>query len=823
MTLSLSVHSQLAVVVIMFSLFIHAYLRFFRLRYGVLSRGAYFKRFRWWMVSSLRVERLPVYLSQNNSTVGGVIVLDHSLNTYPFQHLLSMWHDVDSVSYELSVSKRSVAILFHVFGKGLSPAEAFKDLKKKIFSVKSGLEARFPGIVISFPEPRDFNEIFRLYKGKVVRTEGKSVRVKLPDGEKCICVLKLSGDVEASVYRGMTQIDALLRNLIQLGVNARFIVSFRPVKGFFKHLKRKIERKKENSPLESELGLWEVSSYVVLEVENNDESDIRILQVKNIFSTIFSGSRSKLEIKTLSGRKIRKSIVNIALKRSIGGSFELSSPKLSVLTHLPMKSTPGLLFEVKPDFKVPPEDIFKRKQGVVVGKVTYGKRKIFPCVIRLSDIRKGVAVLGAIGSGKTRMVMKIVRDAVARYNIPVLVFESKGEFASLIRDLPPAFLEKLMVLRPGSTYAPLKINLFEPGEMDPEEYAKRLLGLLNTIFKSLFREDSELTIQMSKVLGEVLTETVKREETRSFNGFVDALKEYAKRGSHIPNILSTINALEARMNVLRRGMLGEVFNVERSNLDVEDLLQKVVIVDFSYLLSNGGTKEDAQIIMNLLTLHVFQAGLKRMNINTLTHLVVVDDARLLIPEVFTRRSTSDTTAVEDMITIERGKGQGLILVCQDPSVSRIALANCNTKIAFRLTFKSQSEEEFIRMSLNIPEDQREYLLTQPNRSAVVKLPDFPYPFPIITEEYKAIQVSPVEVEQHNRRYHPYLFNRGRIELEGQEINELLSWIASKGAVTVNQIAAKLKIKIKEAEELVKSMREKGYVEQTEETVHIVTA
>ncbi|MEM2574027.1 MAG: hypothetical protein QXF77_06400 [Candidatus Jordarchaeales archaeon] len=285
------------------------------------------------------------------------------------------------------------------------------------------------------------------------------------------------------------------------------------------------------------------------------------------------------------------------------------------------------------------------------------------------------------------------------------------------------------------------------------------------------------------------------------------MRDYGKREEKNPNIYSTISALEARMNIFLRGMLGEVFNTRSSNVSIEELMRNVTIVDFSYLFSNGGNKEDAQLIMNLLMLHVFQSGLKRVNVNMLSHLVIVDDARFLIPEVFVRRSTSDTTAIEDMITLERGKGQGLILICQDPSVSRIALANCNTRIVFRLSFKSQSEEEFIRMSLNLPEEQREFLLTQPNRSALVKIPEFPHPFPIITNEYNIKEVTPTIIEKHNRTYHPYLFKNS----EELNVDHFLEWVASMGSVTLEQAARQIKVKMSDVIELIGKLEKEGYL------------
>ncbi|MEM1728514.1 MAG: DUF87 domain-containing protein [Candidatus Jordarchaeales archaeon] len=761
---------------------------------GSFSKGVYYKHFKWVLAAALKVAYLPIQTAHKGDKGGEQQFFHH------FQHFVSMWQEIDEASYELKVTGKEVAVFFHIFGKSLSLSRAAKKLKKNILSVKTSLETRFPGLVLSPITSDEVKEVFKLHHGRPVSAKKKILNVKLPDGEKKICVLMLTKNVD-QFHGGISQIDMLARSLIQLDANVSFVVCFKPIKKKFllKH------NKDDQVQAEKATGLWNTSCYVLLELTNDDELELKVLRLKNILSTVFSGPTEKPEIKVLRGRTLKRKYYTLSMRGFLGKSFEITSIKLSALTALPGKGVPGLNLRVKPEFNIPPEKLLQG-DGVRVGYVVFEDKKLFPFNLKLEQLRKGVAVLGAIGSGKTRMVMKIAKDVIANHKIPVLIFESKGEFASLIKELPPDVLAKTIILRPGSPYAPLKINLFDPGDMIPEEYARRLFGLLSAIFRSLFREDSELTVQMARVLNEVLFETLRREETRSIEGFLRVLKEYAKRETQIPNVLSTINALEARMNIFLRGILGEIFNTKKSNVNIEDLLGNMTIIDFSYLFSNGGSKEDAQLIMNLVMLHVFQAGLKRMNVNTLSHLVIVDDARFLIPEVFVRRSTSDTTAIEDMITLERGKGQGLILVCQDPSVSRIALANCNTRIIFRLSFKSQSEEEFIRMSLNLPEEQREFLLTQPNRSAIVKIPEFPHPFPIVTEEYDIIEVPPTVIERHNKTYHPYLFGEEEID-----VDKFLEWMVSVGPVTFEDVARQMKISMSNAIRTIRELERKGYV------------
>ncbi len=761
---------------------------------SVFTGGVYRRGFKWSLVSTLKVVYLP------SQTTHEIKEKYDGISCYPFQHLTAIWHSVEEVSYELRVVRGEVNVLFHVFSSGFLLSSAFKKLKECLLSVKASLETRFPGLLLSIPPPEEIKEIFKFYQGKPSSNRKKALRVTFPDGERKICVLSVLDGVDTSGYGELSQIDILARSFLQLDTNVSFVVCFKPIK---KKVKRGVRAEESG-------GLWKASCYVILELEREEDLDLKLIQVKNILATALSSPTGKLRIKVLSGTKLRKKYFEIVMRKPVGNTFKLSSLKLATLAHLPRRGVPGLSLRVKPEFNVPPERVLLG-DGVKVGYVTFGDKVLFPFNLKLEHLRKGVAVLGSIGSGKTRMIMKVARDVAVNYRIPVLVFESKGEFASLIKDVPPDFAEQIILLRPGSSYAPLKINLFDPGDMIAEEYGRRLFGLLNVVFRSMFREDSELTVQMARVLSEVLSETLKNEEKRSIDGFFQVLREYGRREVEIPNLLNTISALEARMNIFRRGILGNVFDAKKSNVSIDDLLGKVTIIDFSHLFSHGGTKEDAQLIMNLVMLHVFQAGLRRANAESLAHLVIVDDARFLVPEIFVRRSSSDTTAIEDMITLERGKGQGLIIACQDPSISRIALANCNTRIVFRLSFKSQSEEEFIRMSLNLPDELREFLLTQPNRSAIVKIPEFPYPFPIITQDYKITEVAPRIIEAHNRTYHPFLFEIKNEVNVGQILDQLLEWIITVGPVTLEQVARELRINLSDARRILTKLEKEGYI------------
>lgn len=782
----------------------------------VLSRGICGRGIRYHFTTCLKILNIPrdeVKMQRQNTQEGQMTVIQ-----YVHQHLTSIWRNVKEASYEIQIEESSISIYFYTHHCGFRGEDCFKEAWRKLHSLKISLETRFPNIETKIQEFDELKKVFNIVdlNSKVKNKKGSLV-FQTNEGETWISVIHLKGRIENTPYERYSQIDSLIWGLTRLGMNAHFIVNFKAIKPP-RVKKDRLKNKKLRASngeslvkineykLEKEerasghiTGFWQVSAYIVVKTESEREADTRSTQVKNILTTVYSGTHYSPDIKILSGRKIKRKLKQIILRKAVEKTERMASTRLAALIHFPERPVPGVEAHEYPDFEIPPNNIFNYFTGIPAAYVLYREREIFTCMLDPEDLRRGLAVLGTVGSGKTFFVMNFVDKILRKKHIPMLIFESKGEYVGLIKSLPPEIARNIVIVCPGSDFAPLKINLFNPGEMDPEDYARRLYGLIGETLHSLFRVDGELSLQMSKVLGEVLPQVVKEEKFRNFDALHKLLIDYAENNRQAaPYVDSTILAIEARLNVFRQGILSRIFNVEKTNLSLDDLLRKVVIIDFSYLLSQGGTKEDTQIIMNLIMLQVFQAGLRRMNSEELKHLVIVDDARFLVPEIFRRRSSGDTTIVEDMITIERGKGQGLVLICQDPAISKVALSNCNTRVVFRIAFKSPEEEKYIRLGLNIAEEQNRHLIIQPRREAIMKLAEYPHPFRIRTLNYQIPKITPHEIEEHNRNNHPELYSEKEIKKEGMQeisdlqdpdeiyLSEILSWLVTHDYITADK-------------------------------------
>jgi len=190
--------------------------------------------------------------------------------------------------------------------------------------------------------------------------------------------------------------------------------------------------------------------------------------------------------------------------------------------------------------------------------------------------------------------------------------------------------------------------------------------------------------------------------------------------------MMTVTALINRFDKFRHGVLKKVFDVKKSNINFDLLMNKKVIINLNYLLTKGGAKEDVRILMNLILKYVIDKALGRGVTDTLKHIVIIEDSQLLIPSVL--REVPETSLVEDIPLLLRGVGESLITIATRPEVSSDIIANSGVKI----TFKSSYDSHKIAKYQNLSDSQEKYLRIMPKREAIVTLPNYQFPFRLFT-------------------------------------------------------------------------------------------
>nr|MDO8099829.1 DUF87 domain-containing protein [Candidatus Njordarchaeota archaeon] len=362
--------------------------------------------------------------------------------------------------------------------------------------------------------------------------------------------------------------------------------------------------------------------------------------------------------------------------------------------------------------------------------------------IAIDDLAMHMIVLGQTGIGKTTFTIDLIRQLWhADASINWTIIDLKGEY---VEGLLPHIGERITVYRPELrqaftnrrdddlsphervVFAPLLINLFELGRssngdgvVESEERVEKVFSVLKESLAGLFKENAELSPMMERVLRESLQVAYeKRSGLSQFGGgFFDAILNeidfYGQaHGKERTDLAMSCEALKNRIDRFRRGMLGRVFNnpvadtteklqsaYRRNNEDncSSSFMDGKVIVDLSECIKVGCGSEDIRLLLNIIMQIIFGSALRRgvARRQGIRHLTVVEEAGLLVPDVLHRRTMGDLTAIEDMMLMARGFGEGLILVAQRPTISDFVLANAGTKIIFRCSCDSKSISDLL--------------------------------------------------------------------------------------------------------------------------------
>jgi hypothetical protein len=551
---------------------------------------------------------------------------------------------------------------------------------------------------------------------------------------------------------GENQIGRLISSLLGLeATNACFIVNFKPHGISF--LKKHASRAKAKSMVSGQdlrdrmrsyqsflddektvkelneirygesSGYWRVSAHLVLD----SKTDLGVLRglesAAASLTSIFSDPNFAVEFRALKGGDLLRTLRSLPMRRlGSGTSLEMSGVRLSALVHMPTQAYPGIDRRELPEFEVPRAMDDMDVGKLVLGNVLHGDRELYPVGVDVDNLTLSMVVVGHIGSGKTMFVSQLLLGLwELDPDIGWIVFDVKGEYTPVARLLP----DGVRVYRPGDEGSPLRLNVFDPGVDGAESHALKLFAILRDVLSSLFESSAELSPQMERLLRESLLKTVGDRKQRSFAGFYTCLEAEAKKmQTNTPTIMSSLEAIKNRVEKFRHGVLRKVFDVGSTNLDFSNSRSEKVIIDLSFLLAHGGTKDDVRLLMNVVLKNTFDRALKLGLSRGVRHIIVVEEAGLLVPEVFSRRTSSETTPAEDIVLVERALGEGMILVSPRPTISENVLANSGTKVVFRCPYDSRRVARF----MNLSEEQENYLKVLPKREAIVTISNYPYPF-----------------------------------------------------------------------------------------------
>ncbi|MFX1466971.1 MAG: ATP-binding protein, partial [Promethearchaeota archaeon] len=391
------------------------------------------------------------------------------------------------------------------------------------------------------------------------------------------------------------------------------------------------------------------------------------------------------------------------------------------------------------------------------GTLVFKEKTLKPLKIKIEDLRRNTTVIGLIGSGKTCLTKNLVLEFTKKAPlIDWIIFDYKSEYTQLLPLIPNDILNHIIILAPGSEYAPLRVNIFDPCEFSSEEHADRVFSLIREVYSTMFQQDIDLSVQMERVLKDVLDRYIADPSARikGFEGFLKALDIYAEKNKGKFSYLEkTVTALHNRLNKFMRGILKEIFDVKESNISFDDLIARKVIVDLGYLQSQRVPKDDIRFLMNILVRLYGAHAIKRGLQEQLRNLIIVEECQFLVPELYKKQTSIDATPTEDLSILLRAYGVGFVFIGTRPLFAENSLANSYSIISFQLT----KDAELLQKYMNLDERQANYLKRMKSQECIIFSPTLKYPTRVLINDFKGDNVSEEVIRTNNRLNYPNLY------------------------------------------------------------------
>ncbi len=686
-------------------------------------------------------------------------------------------------AHEISIQEGGIIkIRRYVFGTGRRENTAIEAAQSALNRMKGSLESltfEVESEIVSEKELSAFTVLPKFSRygqdRSVLYVQGISQIISSYD-IRYVSIIAVEGQPEQKLHREITQHDQFIRHCLSLQAEIKFVTNFKgfnisekeleqiitdsndtalinePVNFFKSHKKQgSLEYLNEMQP-----GFTKVSTYVLVSAKDEEICRRVTLDIENSLNTIYSGVHYGIKTFILEGRKLKRAYKRAGMKLSIENETKMNIFHLSPFTNLPEKPVRGIDSNYIPEFEIPLE-VTDIVEGIEIGHVISRDKILQPLKVKIEDFRRNTTVIGLIGSGKTCLTKNIILELSSEFPlIDWIIFDYKSEYTQLLPLFPREILNDILIFAPGSEYAPLQINIFDPCGFSPEEHADRVFSLIREVYSTMFQQDIDLSVQMERVLKDVLDEYIADPTARlnGFKGFLKALDYYAIQYKNKFSYLEkTVTALHNRLNKFIRGVLKEIFDVSRSNISFDELIQKKVIIDLGFLQSQRVPKDDIRFLMNILVRLYGAYSIKRGLQHQLHNLIVVEECQFLVPELYRKQTSIDATPTEDLSIILRAYGVGFVFVGTRPLFAENSLANSYTIISFQLT----KDAELLQKYMNLDERQVNYLKRIRPQECLIFSPTLKHPTRIRTNDFKSSSVDEEAIRSHNLLNYPNLY------------------------------------------------------------------
>lgn len=366
------------------------------------------------------------------------------------------------------------------------------------------------------------------------------------------------------------------------------------------------------------------------------------------------------------------------------------------------------------------------KGSLPIGTIFHDKQIQHKFNLDQEDLKRHILIYGQTGTGKTSFVKHLlVQFKRQNPQIPLLLFEFKGEYCDLSENIP-----HLRVIQPGVNFA---FNLFDHDIFNSKIYVEILFDSLKSC--RILEDNSDFSPQMEKVLIDVLHEVCDSPKNQSWTQFNRILEKYVmKNQNKIPLLAQTMISLKNRLRRYMEGPLGQIFNFSANASKISQLLQMDCVVDLSSVLKLGGNKEDLIFLANIILKWVWESNMQKPATNQLRHLTIFEDASYLSSRKLLE-SSKLSSYLEDIALLLRGKGEALISITTTLDISRNIIMNAGSKFFFKF---NEKPEELIHF-LGLPQDFYLNVNELTIGFCLAKMDSIPYVFLLKTPRFKKMK------------------------------------------------------------------------------------
>ncbi len=356
-----------------------------------------------------------------------------------------------------------------------------------------------------------------------------------------------------------------------------------------------------------------------------------------------------------------------------------------------------------------------------IGKILFNRNSIDKDAgIKLSDMTRHLFVTGQTGSGKSNTTRHILKQLWnEKWKVPFLVIEpAKSEYWCLYNDenIKPYFLWS--VAGDNLSGIPLKINPFEvmsgvPVQTHIDYLRTAFLASFNLVAPMPFILDIAL-IRLYEKCGWNLKTGKKNKSNMvpSLKNLQEQIKKVVKDMGYTDRISGDIiAALDARIEGLKIGNRGNIFDCEKSTPAMEVIMNFPFVIDLHLIADD----EQKAFVMAILLLRIYEylefVAPNHVTERKIRHVTIIEEAHRLLSKVgesgSVEVSNPRSKAVEfftNMLAEVRSYGESFIICDQIPTkLDPAVLKNTAAKIVHRLV--SDDDREAVGKTMNLNQDQ----------------------------------------------------------------------------------------------------------------------